>query len=163
MAAGLGKGLGGDSNNSSDGGTSGDGGDSGAIGLGAGNGAGFGIGAGLGGDGGHGGLAWGGDTIVVPVAGDGNGGDATGGNGGYGGAGGTVNFGDGGAGGDAGTWGSNNTGDTYVNGLSQAHADAAIDVTAFNQSIVMGANLMENLLSQTVVGGSYNVDHSDDV
>lgn len=93
---------------------------------------------------------------MVPVAGDGTGGAATGGNGGFGGMGGIVTNGDGGAGGDGGTWGSNNGHDSYVNGLSQAHADATIDTSAFNQSIVMGANMMENLLSQTVVGGNYD-------
>ena len=84
-----------------------------------------------------------------------------GGDGGFGGAGGIITNGDGGYGGDGGMWGSNNGHDSYVNGLSQAHADATVDTSAFNQSIVMGANMMENLLSQTVVGGNYDqMDHS---
>jgi len=50
-----------------------------------------------------------------------------------------------------------------VNGLSEAHADASIDTSAFNQSIVMGANLMENLLDQTIVGGNYDsMNNGDD-
>ena len=43
--------------------------------------------------------------------------------------------------------------DGFVNGISEAHANAAIDITAFNQSIVMGANLMGHSIDMTVVGG----------
>ncbi|TIT39053.1 MAG: hypothetical protein E5W76_20425, partial [Mesorhizobium sp.] len=92
---------------------------------------------------------------------DGYGGDAKGGfthagDGGLGGAGGTAYTGDGGAGGDGGTWGSNNGDDGFVTGTSHASADGLIDVSAFNQQIVMGANLQENLVDQTVVGGDYH-------
>ena len=50
-------------------------------------------------------------------------------------------------------WGSGNGHDGFVTGISEAHADAAIDITAFNQSIVMGANLIGNTIDMTVVGG----------
>ncbi|TKA93866.1 hypothetical protein FAZ78_25550, partial [Cereibacter changlensis] len=60
----------------------------------------------------------------------------------------------GGMGGNAGSWGSGNGDDGYVTGESLASASAAIDVTAFNQSIVMGANILGNTVDMTVVGGS---------
>ncbi|MBZ9795354.1 hypothetical protein LB556_06680 [Mesorhizobium sp. ES1-4] len=75
---------------------------------------------------------------------------------GQGGAGGNAYNGDGGAGGDGGTWGSSNGHDSYVTGDSHASADALISPSMFNQQIVMGANLQENLVSQTVVGGDYH-------
>ncbi|MGB3390958.1 MAG: hypothetical protein WBA88_23590, partial [Pseudaminobacter sp.] len=59
----------------------------------------------------------------------------------------------GGAGGAGGQWGSGNGDDGIVNGISEAHAGATLDVTAFNQSIVMGANLQGNTIDMTVVGG----------
>ena len=52
-------------------------------------------------------------------------------------------------------WGSQNGDDGYVNGLSEAHADAYINTSAFNQEIVMGANLLGNTIDMTVVGGDY--------
>jgi hypothetical protein len=70
-----------------------------------------------------------------------------------GGNGGPATTGAGGAGGEGGMWGSQNGHDGYVTGISEAHADAAIDITAFNQSIVMGANLLHNQIDMTVVGG----------
>ena len=57
---------------------------------------------------------------------------------------------------DTGSWGSGNGDDGYVNGYSNASADAAIDTTAFNQSIVMGANVLGNTVDMTVVGGNLN-------
>src|SRR5690606_37519508 len=111
---------------------------------------GSGSGAGTGGAGGAGGYAWGGDTIAIPVAGDGIGGAANGGNGGTGGAGGIITNGDGGNGGAGGTWGAYNGDDSYVNGLSQAQADAIVDTSEFNQEIVMGANLLGNTIDMTV-------------
>ena len=62
--------------------------------------------------------------------------------------------GDGGAGGEGGSWGSGNGDDGYVTGQSISDADAMIDTTAFNQSIVMGANIMGNSVDMTVVGGN---------
>ena len=63
--------------------------------------------------------------------------------------------GDGGAGGAGGMWGSYNGDDSTINGISEAIAGAAIDTTAFNQSIVMGANILGNTVDMTVVGGNY--------
>ncbi|URK86226.1 hypothetical protein LP421_02260 (plasmid) [Rhizobium sp. RCAM05350] len=60
----------------------------------------------------------------------------------------------GGAGGDGGTWGSNNGDDGYVTGTSSAAANANVDISAFNQEIVMGANLQQNAVDMTVVGGN---------
>lgn len=71
-----------------------------------------------------------------------------------GGYGGTATSGDGGAGGSVGNWGSNNGDDGYVTGESYASAAAVIDVSAFNQNIVMGANVLGNTVDMTVVGGS---------
>ncbi|MCY1300813.1 hypothetical protein D9M70_503960 [compost metagenome] len=45
-----------------------------------------------------------------------------------------------------------------VEGLSQATADAVIDTNAFNQQIVLGANLQGNTIDMTVVGGDYHAD-----
>jgi hypothetical protein len=92
------------------------------------------------------------------LGGDGTGGGAIGGfafggDGGNGGNGGIATTGLGGAGGAGGQWGSGNGDDGIVNGISEAHAEAAIDLTAFNQSIVMGANLQGNTIDMTVVGG----------
>jgi len=70
-----------------------------------------------------------------------------------GGAGGVAFTGDGGAGGDGGMWGSNVGDDAFINGYSTASADAVIDTSAFNQHIVMGANLQQNAVDMTVVGG----------
>ncbi|MFZ2099820.1 MAG: hypothetical protein WAU86_04575, partial [Oricola sp.] len=67
----------------------------------------------------------------------------------------TATTGDGGNGGGGGTWGSYNGDDTYINGLSEASADAILDTTAFNQSIVMGANILGNTVDMTVVGGNF--------
>ena len=71
----------------------------------------------------------------------------------FGGAGGSASTGYGGAG-DGGSWGSANGDDGYVTGSSSASADAGIDTSAFNQHIVMGANLQQNAIDMTVVGGS---------
>lgn len=57
---------------------------------------------------------------------------------------------------DAGSWGSGNGDDGYVTGNSTASADALVDTTAFNQSIVMGANILGNSVDMTVVGGDLN-------
>ena len=37
---------------------------------------------------------------------------------------------------------------------ASAQADAVLDTTAFNQSIVMGANVLGNTVDMTVVGGN---------
>jgi hypothetical protein len=91
------------------------------------------------------------------IAGDGYGGQvavgaATGGNGGNGG---TATTGAGGDGTSGGSWASNVGDDVILNALSQASADAEVDTTAFNQSIVMGANILGNNVDMTVVGGDY--------
>ncbi len=95
---------------------------------------------------------------AATASGSANGGDATVGGvnlgdaiGGYGG---TATSGDGGAGGSVGNWGSNNGDDGYVTGESYASAAAVIDVSAFNQNIVMGAERAGNTVDMTVVGGS---------
>ena len=109
------------------------------------------------GDGGMGGFSTGGDGIGgLGAGGMGFGGSALGANGGAGGQGGIATTG---AGGDGGTWGSYNHGDSYVTGMSDANANAAIDTSAFNQSIVMGANLQQNAITTSVVGG----DHHDTI
>lgn len=54
----------------------------------------------------------------------------------------------------AGSWGSNNGDDGFVTGTSSASADALLETTAFNQSIVMGANVLNNTVDMTVVGGN---------
>ncbi|MFD1330036.1 hypothetical protein ACFQ33_19285, partial [Mycoplana ramosa] len=103
-------------------------------------------------DGGSGGGALSG-AWADGIGGDGYGGWAYGGAGGAGAAGGTATNGDGGAGGDGGYWGSNNGDDGFVTGTSHASADAAIHLSAFNQEIVLGANLQQNAVDMTVVGG----------
>ena len=80
-----------------------------------------------------------------------SGGDASGG---YSGAGGT--------GGDAGMWGSNNGDDGFVTGESYASAAAVVDTSAFNQSIVMGANVLGNTVDMTMVGGSMSSSYAGD-
>jgi len=87
------------------------------------------------------------------TGGDGFAGDAYGGAGGNGGNGGYAYTGAGGYGGDGGTWGSNNGDDGFVTGTSTASADGIINTSAFNQDIVMGANLQQNAVDMTVVGG----------
>jgi hypothetical protein len=67
--------------------------------------------------------------------------------------GGIATTGAGGAGGAGGMWGSNNGDDGYVTGSSQASASALVDTSAFNQQIVMGANVLGNTVDMTVVGG----------
>jgi hypothetical protein len=122
----------------------------GAIGMGAG----MGTGMGTGGDGGNAGDgSWG-------YGASGSTADATGGmataTGGLatGGAGGTVMGGNGGNAGGLGNWGSGNGDDGIVTGQSYSDASGIIDTAAFNQSIVMGANILGNAVDTTVVGGS---------
>ena len=74
-----------------------------------------------------------------------------------------VDFpGTGGAGGSAGTWGSSNGDDGYVTGESYASAAAVVDTSAFNQSIVMGANVLGNTVDMTMVGGSMTSSYAGD-
>jgi len=87
------------------------------------------------------------------IGGEAYGGWAIGGAGAAGGAGGFASTGSGGAGGAGGTWGSDNGDDGYVTGTSHASADAFVDTNAFNQEIVMGANLQQNAIDMTIVGG----------
>ncbi len=153
---GLGAGLGAaQGNNTGDGdgaagGAGGAGGVGGAGGAGGnanggdGPGLGFGVGKGLGA-----GYGEGGDAGAISKA---YGGDAHGGNGGNGG---TATVGDGGAGGAGGMWGSHNGDDAFVNGISEASANAAVDTTAFNMSNILGANILGNQVDMTVVGGDY--------
>ena len=49
---------------------------------------------------------------------------------------------------------SSNGDDGYVTGESYASAAANSENTAFNQSIVQGANVLGNEIDMTVVGGS---------
>jgi hypothetical protein len=71
-----------------------------------------------------------------------------------GGMGGNATSGDGGAGGNLGSWGSSNGDDGFVSGESFADASATLDIAAFNQNIVMGANILGNSVDMTVVGGN---------
>ncbi|RDW11862.1 hypothetical protein DIE28_16975, partial [Paracoccus thiocyanatus] len=80
------------------------------------------------------------------------GGDGMNTNSGNGGDGGQVMSGDGGYA-HAGTWGSNNGDDGFITGYSTASADALLETSAFNQSIIMGANVLGNTVDMTVVGG----------
>jgi hypothetical protein len=114
----------------------------------------------MGGDGGNAGMATGG------MGGDGYGGVADGGYvsamGGDGGAGGTAYTGAGGYAEAAGNWGSNNGDDGYVTGQSMASADAMLDMSAFNQTIVLGANVLGNSVDLSVVGGSMSSTYIGD-
>jgi hypothetical protein len=115
--------------------------------------------AGDGGDG-YGGHAWGGDS------GNAFGGQATVGGvqagGGMAGDGGYAMTGAGGAGGNAGSWGSGNGDDGYVDGSSYASAASQISTSAFNQTIVQGANVLGNTVDMTVVGGSFSSNYIGD-
>ena len=64
------------------------------------------------------------------------------------------------AGNTGGSWGSGNGDDGSVAGTSYAAADAAMSVSAFNQNIVMGANILGNTIDTTVVGGGMSTDYS---
>jgi hypothetical protein len=113
------------------------------------------MGKGVGGDGGDG-SAW--SSTGSSASGGGawsTGGASTGG------AGGSVSA-IGGAGGNLGQWGSGNGDDGIVTGQSYADASAAIDTTAFNQSIVMGANILGNAVDTTIVGGSMSSTYIGD-
>lgn len=59
-------------------------------------------------------------------------------------------------------WGANNVGDTTVMGESYASAASSIGVEAFNQSIVMGANVLGNTVDMNVVGGSFTSNYVGD-
>ena len=88
------------------------------------------------------------------------GGEATGGTN-TGGEGGNASA-DGGQGGNAGSWGSGNGDDGYVTGESYASAAAQVETAAFNQSIVMGANVLGNTVDMNVVGGSFSSNYTGD-
>jgi hypothetical protein len=62
--------------------------------------------------------------------------------------------------GGIGDWGSGNGDDGYVSGTAYSDAGASMDVTAFNQSIVMGANVLGNTVDTTVVGGGMTSTYS---
>jgi hypothetical protein len=113
-----------------------------------------GVGGGGGAGAGYGGTS--GDASGMATLGDTNGANVDGGDasGAYSGA--------GGAGGNAGSWGSGNGGDGIVNGESYASAAAVVDTSAFNQSIVMGANVLGNSVDTTMVGGSMTATHNSD-
>jgi hypothetical protein len=63
---------------------------------------------------------------------------------------------------DAGNWGSGNGDDGYVDCQSLSSAASAIDTTAFNQSIVMGANVLGNTVDMSVVGGNMSSTYVGD-
>jgi hypothetical protein len=65
-------------------------------------------------------------------------------------------------GGDAGMWGSNNGDDGFVTGESYASAAAVVDTSAFNQTIVMGANVLGNTVDMTMVGGNMSSSYVGD-
>lgn len=62
----------------------------------------------------------------------------------------------------SGNWGSGNGDDGFVAGESLSSAASAIDTTAFNQSIVMGANVLGNTVDMSVVGGSMSSTYVGD-
>ena len=59
-------------------------------------------------------------------------------------------------------WGSDNGDDGFVSGESLSSAASTIDTTAFNQSIVMGANVLGNTVDMSVVGGNMNSTYTGD-
>lgn len=63
---------------------------------------------------------------------------------------------------ESGDWGSGNGDDGFVSGESMSSAASAIDTTAFNQSIVMGANVLGNTVDMSVVGGNMNSTYIGD-
>ncbi|MEL6838364.1 MAG: hypothetical protein AAFP85_03680 [Pseudomonadota bacterium] len=63
---------------------------------------------------------------------------------------------------DTGNWGSGNGDDGFVSGESLSSAASSIDTTAFNQSIVMGANVLGNTVDMSVVGGNMNSTYVGD-
>ncbi len=63
---------------------------------------------------------------------------------------------------DSGNWGSGNGDDGYVSGESLSSAASSIDTTAFNQSIVMGANVLGNTVDMSVVGGNMSSTYVGD-
>lgn len=76
--------------------------------------------------------------------------------GGNGGDGGMASTGNAGAATSSGSWGSGNGDDGYVTGESLAYASASSNIAAFNQNIVMGANVLGNSVDTTMVGGAMN-------
>ncbi|MEQ8902017.1 MAG: hypothetical protein RID11_01140 [Roseovarius sp.] len=104
-------------------------------------------------------------TAIGGTTGLANGGTSTGGaadvGGASGGAGGAASNGAGGAV-DNGSWGSNNGDDGFVTGESYASAAAVVDTSAFNQNIVMGANVLGNTVDMTVVGGNMSSNYVGD-
>ena len=69
---------------------------------------------------------------------------------------------DGALGASSGNWGSGNGDDGFVSGESLSSAASAIDTTAFNQSIVMGANVLGNTVDMSVVGGNMSSTYVGD-
>lgn len=63
---------------------------------------------------------------------------------------------------DTGNWGSGNGDDGFVSGESLSSAASSIDTTAFNQSIVMGANVLGNTVDMSVVGGNMSSTYVGD-
>lgn len=63
---------------------------------------------------------------------------------------------------DSGNWGSGNGDDGFVSGESLSSAASSIDTTAFNQSIVMGANVLGNTVDMSVVGGNMSSTYVGD-
>ncbi|TMV88308.1 hypothetical protein FGG78_17270 [Thioclava sp. BHET1] len=148
-------------NNDDDGGSGGhaEAYDGGAVAGAMGMGAGMGSGMGMGGAGGDGGDGYGASGSVASASGgysEAYGGQAIGGDGGM------VMGGSGGNAGGLGSWGSGNGDDGIVTGQSYADASGVVDTTAFNQSIVMGANVLGNTVDTTVVGGSLSSTYIGD-
>lgn len=63
---------------------------------------------------------------------------------------------------DLGDWGSGNGRDGMIEGTSLADADANLDISAFNQNFVLGANVLGNSVDTTVVGGDMAMDYAMD-
>jgi len=61
-----------------------------------------------------------------------------------------------------GDWASGNGRDGSVDGTSLSDADATLNVSAFNQSFVLGANVLGNSVDTTVVGGNMSMDYAMD-
>lgn len=73
---------------------------------------------------------------------------------------GELGLGGGGLSADLGALGSGNGDDGYVAGHAEAGAGASFELTAFNQSIVQGANVLGNTIDTTVVGGPMTTTYS---
>ena len=60
---------------------------------------------------------------------------------------------------NGGQFGSGNGDDGFIQGEAYASAAAQVTTSAFNQEIVMGANVLGNTVDMTVVGGAFSTSY----